>query len=57
MKLKELEEMLEEDKELEDCELNPPHVNWGPWAGDLDLDSLLREHNKKNTSNLLAKNF
>ncbi len=44
MKLKELNEMVEELKEFEEFELNPPHVNWGPWAGDLDLNSLLKEN-------------
>jgi hypothetical protein len=41
MKQEELKKMLEDD-EFDDIELNPPSVNWGPWAGDLDLNSLLK---------------
>jgi hypothetical protein len=41
MKQEELKEMLE-DNEFDDFELNPAQVNWGPWAGDLDLNSLLK---------------
>lgn len=28
---------------VEHAELNPPHVNWGAWAGDLDLDEILKK--------------
>ena len=38
MKIEDFNEMLEE---WIDCELSPKFVNWGCWAGDLDLNNLL----------------
>jgi len=43
MKLEDFNDMLKELEEWEDMELNPPHVNWGTWAGDIDLDLLLEK--------------